>query len=599
MNDIIFSNLGNICVPREHISQKRLKTKWTAYDYETDKISGSMLVSPGIGRPQNVSFNPDLKGWYRIFVGMVDHFGGGALVDMKLSDDAAFVHLGTSLMGKYGEHFVEEAFWKCARMDGQQVHIGKQFSPSNNKSATLAWVRFVPMDEKEVADHLADLQRRDTKRIYATNDTHCMVAFYDMSTEAAWLNIVEENRDSDVEWIAMEHTPTAYNHLKDCGPEDFSFARPLDLDVMESNSRYYSPKMLDRVIQYGQSQGFKMCLSLRFAICNIEYPHDRTDFYNDFFFAHPECRCIDRDGTPTDYLSFLYPQVQEYMIRQFVEMAQTGCDAVQPLFSRGWPFILFEQPFLELFRMQFGLDARELPLDDPRIIQLKCQCMTDFMRKLRSRLRQVREEKPVELHAKVLFSLYDNLLVGLDLETWAKEGLVDRIVSDERRIREVLDDCVWQDEGKTRIDLQKYAAYARSCPDPIIQYDYDAIFPPKADSQAILRGPRNQTERVAQFARLEQEYGITAYIEIMPRAMSPEEIQRKALEIYAAGCTHIGLWDTYSRSIRKAEWSMWRRIGHREELADYPSGEGSLYRKVRLLTMDGKQVRDYPQVWCT
>ena len=127
--------------------------------------------------------------------------------------------------------------------------------------------------------------------------------------------------------------------------------------------------------------------------------------------------------------------------------------------------------------------------------------------------------------------------------------------------------------------------------------DYDRIFEPEPDSKGVLRGAANQKERIAEFMELEKRYGMKVYIEIMPRNLRPEQIRAKALEIYEAGGEHIGLWDTYGRASRKAEWSMWSRIGHKEELAELDNGEGSLYRPVRLLRIDGRSVRSYRPIW--
>lgn len=207
------------------------------------------------------------------------------------------------------------------------------------------------------------------------------------------------------------------------------------------------------------------------------------------------------------------------------------------------------------------------------------------MARLRSKI-----DQKIEIHAKVLFSLYDCRLVGLDMEAWAKQGLVQRIVSDERRIREILPEELLKDNI---IDLEKYKTYVRESTEPVIRYDYDCIFEPLADSKGILRGPKDQKERISEFVELEK-YGVTVYIEIMPRAMTTDQIKEKALEIYEAGCDHIGLWDTYSRVNRKVEWNMWKKLGHKEELCGL---NDKFYRKIRLNRLGDKNVRTYKPMW--
>lgn len=599
--EIVFSDLGALCVPAEHISEKRENGKWCAYSYETAEFSGSMLVSLDAGTAKEISLQPALSGWYRIFVGLYSCPYQTSQISMKLSGEEAYDHLETSLDRTFAEHIVEDVFWKCADMTSQEVRIAKQLSEGHAQDAVLAWLRFEPMTEEEVEAHKAFWSNPQDKRIYATNDMHCMLCWYDMGGENSWKSVVQSYADSDVEWLAIEDMANSDGEVVECDPEDFVFHRAIDKSYYKGRREHFSKESLREIIDYGHRIGLKMCVSSRIAFWCSEFPGDRNYFDQKFAMAHPEYRCVDRDGDVTEYLSFLYPEVQDHIIENFAEDILLGCDAVQPLFSRGWPYILFEEPFLKLFEERYDTDARELPLDDERIIALKCEIMNGFVRKLRNRIDEVCKnaglDKRVELHAKVLFSVYDCKLVGLDPESWAKEGLVDRVVSDERRVRELLPAEVFVDNCREKIDLQKYHELAQKAEKSPVRYDYDQIFEPEVDSKGVLRGPASQKERIGEFMELEKKYGMKVYIEIMPRILKPEQIRAKALEIYEAGGEHIGLWDTYGRTSRKAEWSMWSRIGHKEKLAGLDNGEGVLYRPVRLLKIDGRSVRSYRPIW--
>lgn len=592
--EIIFSDLANNCLPKENISEKRLKGKWCSYSYETANFNGTMLVSTVESTPDDVVLTPKLLGWYKIFVGLYVPAYTSAVVDLKLSGDEAFMQLSPCLERTFGEHIVDDVFWRCSRMDGVSITIGKHLSIGHTTLATVAWFRFVPMTDSEIEQYKSDKRRTDTKRIYATDDMHNKLCLCDVSDISGWKSAVLNCVDSDVEWLAIESLSHNNGKVEDCEIENFAFARTIDRAFQTRWKKDYSYDTLKEVVECGKRYGIKMCVSLRIAEWGCEFPLDRICFEQKFAEENPHLRCIDRDGDITEYLSFVYPEVQEYIIGEFIKMAQTGCDAVQLLFSRGWPYVLFEQPFVDLFYEQYKEDARVLPLDDERIVKVKCGIMTSFMRRLRSTL-DGKGFKSTELHAKVMFSMYDNVLVGLDLETWAKEGIIDRIISDERRVREILPQEIFNSEGK--INLEKYTLYARSSTKPPILYEYDRIFAPMEDSMGMMRGPASQKERIAELMMLETKYGITVYIEIMPRVMSVEKIKEKALEIYNAGCGHIGLWDTYSRNIRKCEWTMWRRIGHREELADFATGSEEWFRPVRLIKIGGKNVRNYKPIW--
>ena len=599
MKETVFSDFAKICKPSENVTERRIMNKWCVEPFETEKISGTMLMAPHRSKPEDISFSPNLKGWYKIYVGLFGGYDRNCMIDLKISGDITFRHLGNSINTmQYGEHFIEDVFWRCANMTGKDIFIGKHCSYASSCDATLSWVRFVHMSEDEVKAYKADKARKDTKRLYTTCDIQCMPVAYDMVDDNMWYNFIDEMSDSDAEWMSFESLLCYNGKMKEIPPCEIAYTYDYDMygAIYDCIQKIRSDENFNkRLVDYAHKIGVKAAISLRLCMWGMEYPYDKIYYESDFTKLHPEWRCIDRDGDVTDMMSFAYPQVQDYVIDMFVKMSECGCDAVQPLFSRGWPFVLFEQPFVERFMNKYGCDPCVLPLDDERIIDVKCEIMTEFMRKLRIKLNEVRKDRPVELHAKVLFSMYDNKLVGLDLEEWAKEGLVDLIVSDERRIRERLCDCVWVDDDKKQIDLKKYKAFARSYPDPIIIYDYDYIFEPTADSKGILRGPKNQNMRICEFMELEKKYGMKVYIEIMPREMAPNEIKRKAQEIYDAGCEHIGLWDTYSRYFRKREWAMWSRIGHKDDIASL--NEEGMFKKVKLIKLSGKNLRSYQGMW--
>ena len=593
--EIIYSDLGNLCEPSQNISDKRKINKWNSYYYETDKFSGTMLLAPTVSKPDDVILKPKLSGWYKIYVGLYGGYFKRSTVDLKLSSDAAFMHISSCMERRYHEHFVEDVYWKSAEMDGEDLHIAKLVVGETSDDAAIAWVRFVPMNDNEIKNYLYECSRTDTKRIYAANDMHNNLCFYDMGKENAWKSVVQPFINTDVEWLAIENLSYNNGVITDTDENDFSYAHSYHKNYFYGHKNHFSYETLKEIVDYGHKNGIKMCVSQRIAEWGMEYPEDRIFFEQKFAEEHPEYRCIDRDGDITDYLSFAYKEVREHVIDEFVRVAKTGCDAIQPLFTRGWPFVLYEKPFLDKFYERFNTDARLLPLDDERIIKIKCEIMTEFMRELRKRLDTEIKDKRLEIHAKVMFSMYDSLIVGLDLTEWAKEGLVDRIVSDQRRIREILPENIFKEKGI--LDMEKYTAFVRSSKNSVIRYDYDEIFPPFKDSNGVLKGPQSQKQRISEFMELERKFGVTVYIEIMPREMNPEEIKRRALEIYDCGCNHIALWDTESRTRRLAEWTMWRRIGHKEELFEMPIGENEQFNTVRLLRLGNKNVRSYKPIW--
>jgi len=102
---------------------------------------------------------------------------------------------------------------------------------------------------------------------------------------------------------------------------------------------YTVPKeMLKALVDYGHSQVLKMCSSRRMGSWDKEFPHDQMLFVTKFVKEHPEFRCVDRDGTVLTAMSYAFPEVQDYVIEQFLEMAKLGFDAVEPIYTRGVPY---------------------------------------------------------------------------------------------------------------------------------------------------------------------------------------------------------------------------------------------------------------------
>ena len=533
--EALFSDLGAICTPRAHLSDTRELYKWNTVPYTTSGVTGTLLNSMQDGRPESVTLEPKLTGWHRIFVGQGSD---SQSCNLKLTKDSAYTNFCAGNSALYARHSVEEVYWKAADMTGQTVSIAK-YKGGHPVNATLAWLRFVPMDEQEVKTFLEDMARMDTKRIYTTHDMHGMLGIAEPADLLDWRSIVQCYEQSDSEWFSVENIMIFDGDTSTGNYDNFAYPRLGDKLVQHGLKKKFTWEMLSDLCSYGHEIGLKMCISIRMGAWGIEYPYDQMYFTNTFFEENKHLRCHDRDGTPIDALSYAYEEVQEYMLDQFEKMAAQGCDAVEMIFSRGVPYTLFEPPFIERFKAAYGgEDPRYLANDDERVTALRCEMMLEFVRKLRVRL-----DKKVGIHARALISLYDTRHVGVDVEQMAKEGLITAIISYPQVFREILKGDIWQKgaEGKL-LDLDKYYKYVCESPESILyrRNDINDIVPME-DSRGVLQGPSSQQERIAEFMAIEKKYGVTVYIEIMPRFMPPLEYKRMALEIYNAGCEHISL----------------------------------------------------------
>lgn len=584
-----FSDMQQIFLPEENLSPYGFCDKWRAIPYETADYSGTMLSTQG-GTPEDVTFSPNLSGWYKIYLSAP----GGSVLSIKLSGDKCFLSAATAIKDI---RVMEEFLWRCADMTGQSIVLTKS-TEALPRHAMLAAIRFLPMTEQEVEQLRQEAARADTKRIYATNDMHCRLYAAQMQSYEDWHPVVMGYSGSDVEWLSLEQVKS---HMSGKTPTDdldrFCFPRPGDKNVQESFSRFDYDRVFQECVELGHREGLLMSVSQRMGAWGMGYPGDQFYFDCKFMQEHPEFRTIDRNGDEVSAMSYAYSEVRKYMIDELVNMARSGCDAVTLIAHRGVPYVLFEKPVADRFFALYGEYPYELPLDEPRLHQLHCQIMTEFFREARQALDEAFGKRKVQIHLRTLFSLYDSSVVGLDPEQLAREGLVDAFISYPLRIYEELGGDIWQPDQEYRIDLKKYTDYVRKTHEPITyRGDFDFKEPYK-NYRGQLCGPASQQQRVQEWTRLEKDYGVKVYLEILPRWMTPEEYKRRALELYECGAERISLWDTYTRLPVRAEWNFASKLGHKAELPSMETGEGEFFRRTKICRLAGYDISRYNPAW--
>ena len=159
----LYSDLGACFGPAGNLSARGDKDVWRVIPYRTGEIRGTLLSSLTEGVPRDISFNPGLTGWYRIYV-CIPAFSN-LLTKIRLSSDTGFFQL-SPLRGNWICGELEESFWRYAKMDGQAVVVSKANLAGMPGPAMLAWLRFVEMTDEEVAALAAERARTDTRCLY-------------------------------------------------------------------------------------------------------------------------------------------------------------------------------------------------------------------------------------------------------------------------------------------------------------------------------------------------------------------------------------------------------------------------------------------------
>ena len=271
-----------------------------------------------------------------------------------------------------------------------------------------------------------------------------------------------------------------------------------------------------------RAQGAEFHVMLRPAGWAGSMPYEET-FNSKFFYAHPEWRCVDRDGTPTFYMSYAVPEVRRHLLEIFRETLALQPEGVGFLFNRGMPLMLWEDAFCQRFRERHQADAREVAEDDPRIFALRAEFMTEFMTEVRALLdetaRQQGRKEPYKISLGTFAKEADNQKWGLDLPRWIQRGLVDDLA------------VAW-------------FAYHTSFAQPDMAY-----------YQRLTAGTK---------------VGVYPFV-ISWKTGKPQELCRKVAAYYTAGAHGIAIWDPqvekgWHEGSPGNVFDVLSRLGHREEV---------------------------------
>ncbi|MCY4079696.1 MAG: family 10 glycosylhydrolase [Caldilineaceae bacterium] len=546
---IYLTDLG-LSQPQLALSTDRRKYHWQVVPYETEEFSGKMLIAGPETEAPPVAVPLGVSGWHRIFLGLWSNWTE-ELVRVRLSGDSAFVKVNREReQGSFADNYsLDERYWKTADLTGQDLVIGQQ-TAGMTQPAYVAYVKLEPLDEGEVAELLADRNEVRNRRLICMNDGFSDFGrFRPTSREEIW-EFLEPFRDTDFRkmfWCPgaggdVLTYPSDIGSLT--GSQTRDYPRVVDRHIGESMQILAGAGIdtVETVVEYGHSVGLEVHISQRmeaFQCC----PPFEDYFTGDFYLDHPEWRCVDIDGREIARMSYAFPEVRELLLAVFRELAtRYDIDGVNPIFNRGAPFLLYESPLVEGFREETGLDATQLAEDDERYLRYRAGVMTEFMAELRREMDEIgaRRGRPLEISAHALNDAATNLFYGLDIPAWVEGGLIDNLIS-----------YPWRDE---EIDVDYFGKLTAGSP---VQY----------------------------------------YPEIMPRTMPAEDFRQRALQYYAAGADGLCFWDTNGRHQRFKEWSMIRRLGHRDSLEGWNDGEGELYRTVPLRSVGGYVLDKYPPHW--
>ena len=229
-----------------------------------------------------------------------------------------------------------------------------------------------------------------------------------------------------------------------CG-EDRAQKNEAILQKMKDRYHYETIDSLAEAVRYGHELGLEI-----HAWFSINEDDHAWGWPSRYTVAHPEHRWKRRDGGYyRSQLSFAHPQVRSYklaIIQEvvesypvdgiFVDWIRTGDVRDPQVDSSGVADYGYEDILIESFRTKFGIDPRNIPNNDLRWVKHRAEPQTEFMRSVRELADSRSPKLPVAVLVQHPWSYrgdnpqYADNLQGLllDVETWAKEGLMDAAV---------------------------------------------------------------------------------------------------------------------------------------------------------------------------
>ena len=424
--------------PSSALAPKMKKRHWKRIPYElVGGQKGNMIWAGPESNAPRVRLPLGVKGWHAIFVGVYSGSESPSHVWMKLNTDTAPVARSNSNRDYYGNF--KDAYFKVAELKGDETIQFSQQAAGYTSGAGVGYVKLIPLSVDEIAGLKVDRSRKDRRGVTVTCDGFSFIYARRPTTKEEFLVEVEEFRDTDVDTLILHSFgadkvsyPTKIGHLPGQDMDDYLVQghRYFSEAVRELARKKINPMKV--MIDGAHDVGLKVHVAVRPGGWSFVEPY--TDFWETPFYKNnPQWRCEDKDGTPVTRMSWAVPEVRRHVIALLREMVGLGADGAHIVFNRGLPVSLYEAPFRAQFQALHNLDPRTLEDTDPRILKLRSDVVTIFMRELRVMLDEEQKRrgngKRLQLTAMVLGNEFDNTWYGIDIRRLVAEGLLDEVMT--------------------------------------------------------------------------------------------------------------------------------------------------------------------------
>ena len=572
---------------KDNLSNYTSKNKWEYVPYETSVTSGNLLIASNESNPKPVTITPNLDGWYKIYVCMGDlnemTYGAMNHIDIRLSFDEFPTSLGPCRMGDYSmwsrAENVEESFWKCADMTHQSIYISKP-DLKVKYTSNIFWIHFIPMTDDEIKKYK---EYKPSKNMLAhmDGDYH----FNDVTKAPVdYCKPIYALKDSDVGILCEEITNDIFDYMhpsKDyVQRNEFNTRREKLFKTLSRNRKNIYPVQ----VKYAHKHNMKLFAAQRMQLSNFSFPLSGSIFHIDFVDKHRELRCVARDGSYIDFLSYGYKETQDFMIKSLIDAVKYGFDGILCIWTRGI-HLGFEKPVIDRFIEKYGndIDIYSLKEDDPRLVETKCDIMVDFHTRLKEKLLLYTNKNNLPSVKIFITGCYDvdsSLLFGIDIERLAKLKLIDGVIQTKYKQIEQVDDVI--EDNKINIEKYKEKAQTSRITERVTGSRIDLL-----------------VEGTKKYREIADKYGINYYTEIQWEGLKKaEEYVDGAKQILSSYGMNISLWDCYPTiTTITSEFSAVSHLGDRDKVLKMSEKPDDYHKIIKVLSYNNVSIKYIDPSW--
>ena len=561
--ETLLTNLNEYVVESTSLTVSAEYNKWLVLPYETGAFKGKMLAAMDNFHPKKVEFALNVKGWHKIYLGVVA-FGKQSALGVQIGAGGKTIIEPKTRIARWQNHeWIEENFFRAVDLTDKTLTVFKPENEGKYLTSGLAYIRLVPMEKEEIDS-------------YTKKEGGCVAFHFD--TDFTHETDYEKPEEYTGRLEMLENTnggelfyETSFDDCPTLKPQTHISYSKYNDTICARYAKYLENGKRNRtvIIEKAHKLGYKIYATNRMEMGDFNFPCSVYTYNNGIAEEYPEYKCQTRDGRVINALSFAYPKVRELAIKRLMDMLADGFDGLGLIFHRGI-HVAFEQPVIDRVQELYGVDARKLPFADERLHSVLSEFMTLFMRELNEKVHTMYGNTK-KIYVIVYYDAISSKNFGLDTETWAKENLVDGVCQGLMTHFENLENCLGSDG---LIDLDKFKTENAK------RAVLGRIFGSNKDM--ILNGAK-------MFKEICEQYGKDFYGTLLWEGDTPDATRGIANELSDLGVKKFISWNSNHKAKDLYLFNIEKAIAR--------SGEVEQPRYIRVLSIADGDISSFSQNW--